>query len=217
MTDTRIRVWDPLVRLFHWSLVVTFTVAYFTGDEDNLVHIWSGYAVIGLVIFRILWGFIGSRHARFSDFLASPARVLDYLKSLAARQPERYLGHNPAGGWMIVLLLIAILLTSISGIKVYGLEGHGPLASSGSEMVLISTAQADEDEHEEHEEEHGEDGHEGHEDGAEEFWEEIHEFLSNFTVFLIALHIAGVLVSSALHRENLVRAMITGYKQGGRE
>ena len=211
-----VRVWDPLVRLFHWSLVASFTVAYFTGEEESLVHVYAGYIVIGLVAFRLLWGFIGSRHARFSDFLYSPRRTLDYLKSLRSGQAEHYMGHNPAGGWMIVMLLVSLALTSYTGLKVYGLEGYGPLAGAGTELSLVAPAYADDEEHEEHE---GREEHEGYgagegegDEAAEEFWEELHEFISNFTVFLIAIHIAGVLVSSRLHGENLVRAMITGRK-----
>lgn len=218
MTDTRIRVWDPLIRLFHWSLVATFTVAYFTGEEDSPVHIWSGYAVIGLVIFRIAWGFIGTRHARFGDFLYSPARTVQYLKSLVTRHPESYLGHTPAGGWMILLLLGAVLVTSLTGIKVYGLEGHGPLAAGGPGITLVAAARAgdeDDDGDRERGNAHGQRTDAGEEDAAEEFWEELHEFFANLTVLLIFVHVAGVIVTSAIHRENLVKAMLTGYKRGG--
>ena len=219
MADTRIRVWDPLVRLFHWSLVATFTVAYFTGEEDSLVHIWSGYAVIGLVVFRIVWGFIGTRHARFGDFLYSPARTVQYLKSLVTRQPESYLGHTPAGGWMILLLLGAVLVTSLTGIKVYGLEGYGPLAAGGPAVTVVAVARADDEAYErEHEHEENGEGDEGGEgNAAEEFWEELHEFFANLTVLLIFVHVAGVIVTSAIHRENLVKAMLTGYKRGQQE
>jgi cytochrome b len=223
VSETRqVRVWDPLVRLFHWSLVVSFIVAYFTGEEESLVHVYAGYFIIGLLVFRIVWGFIGARHARFSDFLYSPRRTLGYLKRLLAGQPEHYTGHNPAGGWMIVALLVALALTSWTGLKVYGLEGYGPLAGNGMELSLVASAQAD-DEHEEregredHEEYENGEEHEGtgeHEGGeeAEEFWEELHEFFANFTVLLIFVHVAGVIVASRLHGENLVRAMITGRK-----
>ena len=112
---------------------------------------------------------------------------------------------------MIIMLLVSLLLTSYTGLKVYGLEGHGPLADGGLEIGLVTPAYADDDD----DEEHGE--HEGHEDGeeeseAEEFWEEVHEFFANFTVLLVLVHVAGVIVASRQHRENLVRAMITGNK-----
>jgi cytochrome b len=211
MSANQIRVWDPLVRVFHWSLVATFTLAYFTGEEESLVHVYAGYVVAGLLAFRVVWGFVGTRYARFSNFLYSPRRTVQYLKGLFSGTPEHFTGHNPAGGWMIIMLLVSLLLTSYTGLKVYGLEGHGPLADGGLEIGLVTNAYADDDE----DEEHGE--HEGHEDGeeeseAEEFWEEVHEFFANFTVLLVLVHVAGVIVASRQHRENLVRAMITGNK-----
>jgi cytochrome b len=130
MTDHEVRVWDPLVRVFHWSLVATFAIAWLSGDEESLVHAYAGYVIIGLLAFRLLWGFIGSRYARFSDFLYSPRRTLQYLKSLRTGTPEAFLGHNPAGGWMIVLLLVSLALASYTGLKAYGVEGHGPLAGA---------------------------------------------------------------------------------------
>lgn len=215
MSGNQIRVWDPLVRLFHWSLVATFTLAYFSGEEESLVHVYAGYVVAGLLAFRLVWGVVGTRYARFSNFLYSPQRTVEYLKSLFSGAPEHYTGHNPAGGWMIIMLLVSLLLTSYTGLKVYGLEGHGPLADGGPEVVLVTPAYADDDDDEDEDEEHGE--HEGHEVGeeeseAEEFWEEVHEFFANFTVLLVLIHVAGVVVASRLHRENLVRAMITGNK-----
>jgi cytochrome b len=203
MTDHEVRVWDPLVRVFHWSLVAAFAIAWLSGDEESLLHIYSGYFIIGLVAFRVLWGFMGSRHARFGDFLYSPRRTLQYLKSLRSGTPEVFLGHNPAGGWMIVLLLVSLALTSYTGLKVYGVEGHGPLAATAG-VALVTTAQADEEEHE---------GRNGAGREGEDFWEEIHEFFANLTVFLVVIHVAGVVVASRLHGENLVRAMITGNKR----
>ena len=214
MTEVRTRVWDPLVRLFHWSLVVLFTIAWFTGDEDNLLHIWSSYAIIGLLVFRVVWGLVGTRHARFRDFLYSPQRTWRYLRSLVARQPEHYTGHNPAGGWMIIALLVSLALTSVSGLKVYGVEGHGPLAAAGADagsgLALVAPAYADDDEHDDEHE--GRAGHDGGGEEVEELWEEIHEFFANFTVLLIFIHVAGVIVASVVHRENLVKAMFTGDK-----
>ncbi len=200
MSENQVRVWDPLVRTFHWTLVVAFTVAYFTGEEESLVHVYAGYLIFGLLAFRIIWGFVGPRYARFSNFIYSPRRTIDYLKSLLSREPEYFIGHNPAGGWMIILLIVSLLLTGYSGLVVYGLEGHGPLA--GVEMQLVASAHANDDEHEDDEEE----------SALEEFWEEVHELLANFTVFLVLVHVAGVIVAGWLHRENLVKAMITGNK-----
>ncbi len=202
MSEKQVRVWDILVRLFHWSLVATFTIAYFTGEDESLVHIYAGYIVIGLLAFRIVWGFVGTHYARFSNFLYSPGRTVQYLKGMFSGAPEHFTGHNPAGGWMIILLLVSLLLTSYTGLKAYAAEGHGPLAAGGAEIGLVSQAYADDDEHE---------GRDGGERG-EKFWEEVHEFFANFTVLLVLVHVAGVIVASRLHHENLVRAMITGNK-----
>jgi len=199
-----IKVWDILVRVFHWSLAIFFVLAYITGDELETVHAWAGYVIIGLLVFRVVWGLIGTKHARFSDFIYSPTDILAYLKGLFVNKPTKhYLGHNPAGGAMIIAMLIFLSLSSWSGLKAYEAEGKGPLASA--EMSLVSLAQADGWYEEEHE--YGE-GHEG-----DEFWEEVHEAFVNFTLLLIFLHLGGVFLSSIFHRENLVKAMITGRKE----
>lgn len=204
MADNQVRVWDPLVRVFHWSLVAAFATAWLTGEEESLVHVYAGYFIIGLLVFRVIWGLVGSRYARFGSFLYSPRRTIGYLKSLFSGAPEHFTGHNPAGGWMIILLLLALAMTSYSGLKVYGLEGHGPLAAQSMDFALVATARADEDDH------HDRAG--GEEEESEEFWEELHEFFANLTLALVVIHVAGVVVASRLHGENLVRAMITGYK-----
>ena len=207
--EKEIRVWDPLVRIFHWSLVLAFTVAYLSGDEESSLHIYSGYLILGLLAFRLLWGIIGTRYARFSNFVYSPAEIIAYIKDLFSAHPKRYLGHNPAGGAMIVVLLLSLVVVTYSGLKVYAIEeGAGPLALQATEISFIKSAHADDDDDED---EHDE--HEGEEDEEEEFWEEIHEASANFVLFLVILHIAGVIVSGRLHNENLVKAMITGNKK----
>jgi len=211
MESKTIRVWDLPVRVFHWSLVILFTLAYFTGDEENQLHIYSGYAVLGLVLLRILWGFIGTRYARFADFIYRPGNVIEYLKRLKSSSPQRYIGHTPPGGWMILALLASLLITSVTGLQVYGLEGKGPLAADATTIGVISPAYADEEE-DERERGHSEAAGEQENESDEEFWEEIHEFFANLTVLLILLHVAGVVISSRLHGENLVKAMISGRK-----
>ncbi|HKI60996.1 MAG TPA: cytochrome b/b6 domain-containing protein [Mariprofundaceae bacterium] len=203
MNDTStIKVWDIGIRLFHWALVAFFAIAYITGEiETETLHAWAGYTIMGLLTFRIVWGLIGTRHARFSDFIYSPAEIIAYLKSLLTRHPKHYLGHNPAGGAMVVLLLLSLMSISWTGLKAYEAEGKGPLAAS-SISLSIPTAQADD---------WGE--HEDHGNKGDEFWEEAHEASVNFMLLLIVLHLGGVAASSLLHRENLVRAMITGNKQ----
>ncbi|RKZ68942.1 MAG: cytochrome B [Gammaproteobacteria bacterium] len=198
-----IRVWDPLVRIFHWGLVLAFGIAYFSGDEENNLHLVAGYVVFGLIGFRILWGLIGTRFARFSNFVYSPASVIKYIKDSVAGRPKHYIGHNPAGGVMIIALLLSLVGVTYSGLKVYAIEeGAGPLAQQNTEISFIKSAYADSDKHgknEEHEE--------------EEFWEEIHEASANFVLFLVILHIAGVFIAGRLHDENLVKGMITGKKR----
>jgi len=202
--DNTIKVWDILIRIFHWSLVASFFIAYFTAEEENFWHIYSGYTVLGLILFRIIWGFIGSKYARFSSFLYSPAEVIQYLKELMEKKPTHYVGHNPAGAYMIFALLLSLFVVTLSGLKVYAVEeGLGPFAEMTSEFSIIDNVYADEDERDDEYEKENE----------EEFWEEIHEASTNFTLFLIFLHITGVIVASRLHHENLIKAMITGKKK----
>jgi cytochrome b len=124
-----ITVWDPLIRLFHWLLVGALVVSWVTQEEHYDLHLQSGYTVLALVGFRILWGMIGSRHARFSDFIYSPTAISGYLHSLRKGHSKRFLGHNPAGGAMILMLLISLLTVTISGIALDGAENwSGPMA-----------------------------------------------------------------------------------------
>lgn len=111
-----VRVWDPLVRLFHWSLVAGFAIAWLTGDEIKSLHNAVGYVVLGLVAFRLIWGLVGTRHARFSDFVRRPAVILEFLKDMLRGRAKRYIGHNPAGGAMIVALLATVGVISATGI-----------------------------------------------------------------------------------------------------
>jgi len=110
-----VKVWDPLVRIFHWSLVITFAVAWVTSEGMDTIHEWSGYIAAGLVIFRILWGIIGPRYARFTSFVKGPGKTIAYLKDMAQGKEKRYLGHNPAGAAMIIALLIGMLVTVWTG------------------------------------------------------------------------------------------------------
>ena len=202
-----IRVWDPLIRLFHWGLVLAFTVAYLSGDEESGLHIYSGYVVLGLIAFRVLWGLVGTRYARFSNFVYSPGIVIQYLKDLVAKKPKHYIGHNPAGGAMVIVMILSLFVVSVSGLKVYAIEeGLGPLAGGLPALTVITPAYADNDDHEKNGNGHSED------EEAEEFWEEIHEVSSNFMLLLIILHITGVIVSGRLHDEHLVKAMLNGKK-----
>jgi cytochrome b len=210
MPSLKLRVWDPFVRLFHWSLVTCFFIAYLSGDEENLIHIYSGYAVITLVAARFIWGFVGTKYARFSQFIYSPASVVLYLKELATGRPRHYTGHNPAAAWMIYTLLLCLILTSLSGLKAYGAEGYGPLASSTtgattatSGFSLVRPA---------HAKDYYKKARREYYRKREDIWEEVHEFTAGLTLFLVFVHVAGAVVASSVHRENLIKAMITGTK-----
>lgn len=111
-----IKVWDPLVRIFHWLLASAFVVAWATGDELKTVHEVAGYTIVGLVAFRVVWGFVGGTHARFSDFVRGPSAVIGYLFDTARLRARRTLGHNPAGGAMVVALLLMLTVICTTGI-----------------------------------------------------------------------------------------------------
>lgn len=110
-----VKVWDPLVRIAHWSLATLFAVAYATGDDIEKVHIAAGYTIAGLVAFRVIWGLVGPKHARFTNFVRSPRETLAYLRDVALLRAPRYIGHNPAGGAMIVALLLMIAGSCVTG------------------------------------------------------------------------------------------------------
>ena len=190
---SEIKVWDPFVRIFHWTVVVSFFIAYVTEDDLMWLHELAGYMILVLVAVRVVWGIVGTRYARFSNFIYKPSIVKQYFKDSIHFKSKRYLGHNPLGGVMVILLLVMLVLTSWSGIEAEGSEGLSAL-----NIELVKSAIADDDKHE---------------NGGNEVWEEIHEFLANATLFLVFLHVAGVIFSSIAHGENLVRAMITGRKR----
>ena len=201
-SEERIKVWDIAVRIFHWSLVVLYVVSYLTGEDESALHNYAGYGVLGLIVFRMVWGVVGTRHARFTDFIYGPGKTLAYAKALLSRQPAHYLGHNPLGGWMVVALLVTLFITCWSGMEYIGSKGEGPLAADTGMVISVALANDDEDEDEEHEE-------------GDEFWEEVHEVFANLTLLLVILHIAGVLAASLVHRENLAKSMVNGYKRPG--
>ena len=110
-----VKVWDPFVRIFHWSLAALFAAAFVTGDEVEWLHVRIGYAIVALVALRLLWGVIGPRHARFASFVRRPRAVLGYLRDVALLRAPRHFGHNPAGGAMIVALLALLSVTGLTG------------------------------------------------------------------------------------------------------
>jgi cytochrome b len=169
----RILVWDLPTRLGHWLLAGAFAVAWLTGESEEwrLVHAVAGGIVIAVLLFRIVWGFAGTTHARFARFVKSPAAALAYLRDLTRRSPPHYTGHNPAGALAIVLLILLGLATGAAGWFTYQEIGG-------------------------------------------EWLEELHEGAANTMLLVVLVHLAGVAVGSLMHRENLPRTMVTGFKLG---
>src|SRR5512144_2703261 len=186
-----IRVWDPFVRMAHWIVVVTFTIVYLTEEDLLTPHVWAGYILGVTVVLRILWGFIGPPHARFSDFIYRPGTVIHYLYDLVTRRAARYLGHSPGGGAMVLALWVVLLATVWSGLMVYAIKDNaGPLAGMVAanqiretpilpDPVPVATGKESKAEAE-----GGDDG----KGGAGEPWEEIHEFLANLALILVLFH-----------------------------
>lgn len=175
MTGTatlQVKVWDPLVRLFHWSVAAACFVNLFILDDGRWVHRWIGYYVAGALAVRVLWGFVGTRHARFTDFVPAPARLMDYLRAFVRGREPRYLGHNPLGALMILLLLALVAAVCLTGWmqktdRFFGVD-----------------------------------------------WVEVaHAWLTDVLIVAIVFHIAGAVLASISHEENLVWAMVTGRKR----
>jgi cytochrome b len=182
-------VWDLPTRVFHWLLAVSFFVALVTGDSDRFrdLHLFFGYVMLGLIGFRVIWGFVGSRYARFESFVFRPRAVLAYVQDLLAARARRHLGHNPAGGWAIVAMLVLGLIICVSGLVVLGAEeSHGLLRRVAGHPLGERT-------------------------------KELHESLSWLMLALVLVHLAGVFIESRAHRENLAMAMVSGFKAGARE
>jgi len=110
-----VKIWDPFVRVFHWSLVASFTVAWLSAEDWRALHEWAGYAAGSLIALRLLWGIVGTRYARFRQFVRSPSAVAGYVRDIVTGREARYLGHNPAGGLMIVALIAAVASVSATG------------------------------------------------------------------------------------------------------
>ena len=169
--STRVLIWDLPTRVFHWVLAFSFFGAYLLAESERMrhIHVMFGYTVFALTMFRLLWGFIGSRYARFSSFAFGPRAVFDHVRGLATRSGPEHAGHTPAGSWAIWLMLALALITAASGYLYYNEVGG-------------------------------------------EAMEEVHEAAANAWLFVVFVHVAGVIVSSLVERRNLVLAMVTGYK-----
>lgn len=188
MTDSaaksRPMIWDPLVRVFHWTLMICVVGAWILGEfgpDIMTLHFWLGYAVGGLLLIRILWGFVGPRTARFANFVTGPGPVLRYLLTLPKRQPSHAPGHNPLGGWAVVAMLVLLGLQVLTGLFV-GTDDYvnmGPLSDYVSEDVnkLVLS------------------------------W---HKTFAPLILALVGLHVAAIFFYRLWKREDLITPMITG-------
>lgn len=167
----RLLIWDVPTRVFHWMQAISFVGAYLTSESERNrdIHVAFGYIMLGLLVFRLLWGFLGTRYARFSSFVFKPGEIIAYLLSLLKGKPKHYLGHNPAGSVAVWMLLSIGLFICVTGVMA--------LQDNASEAVV-----------------------------------KMHGVATKVMLAVILLHLIGVLVSSVLHHENLVRSMITGFK-----
>ena len=180
-----VKIWDLPVRLFHWLLVALFLFSFFSGKmKGNWMewHMYSGYTILALVVFRILWGFSGGTHARFSSFLAGPAAGLRFAKKLLSSSPAHVAGHNPLGGWMVVLLLVSLLLQAGTG-----LFANDDISIEGPLYKFVSKELSDR-------------------------LTTIHYYNFNVLFFLAIAHIAAVVFHVFVKKENLVSAMFTGMR-----
>jgi len=171
-------IWDLPTRVFHWMLAACVIGAWLTAESERsrMLHLALGYSAGVLVAWRVVWGFVGSRYVRFTEFVRSPAAALSYLRGYlpAARAAElpqtHYVGHNPAGGWAVLALLAVVALAVGTGWVTY-------------------------------------------QDDSAELWGALHALAGNGIMVLVGLHVAAVIATGLLHRENLVRAMVNGYKR----
>ena len=202
-------VWDPLVRFGHWALVAAFAVAYLSAEEEaggpHPLHVWGGYVVGAIVVLRVVWGFVGPRHARFSDFVRSPVALIYFFDLLYGRA-RRYAGHSPAGGAMVIALFGLPRRNRGDGPHCIRRRGQGAAGSGHGDGANANSNEA---------------GHraltEKRGGETESTIGELHGLMANITVALVVAHIIGVAVASFVHKENLVLAMITGRKRRARD
>jgi cytochrome b len=191
MQVLEIKVWDPFVRISHWLLAGAILIDWFT-HKPMWLHSYLGYLAAILVVLRVIWGFVGPENARFVGFVRGPRLVLDYLASLIRRSSKRYVGHSPAGGAMIVALLIMIAATAGTGMANLAADrGEGPFSGIISRADPSAPGQR----------------------RPPLLIKQVHETIANITLLLVVLHVLGVLAASIAHRENLVAAMMTGKKR----
>lgn len=177
-------IWDIPIRLFHWLLVVLVGFMWLSAEKGWMdYHMWAGYAVLSLLVFRVIWGFVGSDTARFAFFLKSPFAALRHLTHITKREPDTELGHNAAGGWM-VLGLLAVLFAQV----ITGLGANDDISVEGPLALRLGKSLSDEFTH-------------------------YHHLLFKVIQIAVALHVLAIVAYAVLKRHNLVRPMITGKKR----
>jgi cytochrome b len=182
----KILVWDIPTRLFHWLLVVFVTISFVTGHIGGnamQIHEWSGFVILSLLLFRLMWGFWGSRQSRFVTFVRGPAAVLRYAKALARSEKLRYLGHNPLGGWSILAMLITLLTQAVTG-----LFATDDIFTQGPLYPLVS-------------------------DATSHLLTRIHRLNQNIILVLIVIHLLAIVFYLFVKRDNLIKPMIVGTKE----
>jgi cytochrome b len=180
----RTLIWDIPTRLFHWTLALSFAAAWLTSESDPWlsVHVFLGYLMLGLVGFRVLWGVVGSPYARFSSFWYGPKAAFNYFRDILTGKAARHVGHNPAGSLAIYALLLLTVVVGVTGFFTLGGEEQQGAASG-----LLSIAQG-------------------------RLFKQLHELAATVMLLIVFGHIAGVVIESYLHKENLARSMVTGTK-----
>ena len=180
-----IKVWDLPTRLFHWTLVTLMIVQWLSAEQSSTMdwHVWCGYVVLALVLFRLIWGFVGSDTARFSHFVRGPGAALAYVKALLGGQSPHYLGHNPLGAWSIVAMLILLVIQAGTG-----LFANDDILIEGPLYAWVSK-------------------------GTSDWLTTIHKLNFNLLLLVIAVHISAVLFYLLVKRENLVHPMLSGFKR----
>ena len=181
----QVNVWDLPTRVFHWLLVISFAAAYFSnllGVSYFVYHLWSGYFVIILLVFRLFWGIIGSHHSRFINFIPNPIETIRYLQSLVKGKSKTYQGHNPLGAWMVILLIVALLVQAITG-----LFANDEIFNAGPLYAYVSH-------------------------GISLWLTGIHKDLFYWIFAAVVIHVLAVFFYLFIKRENLIKPMITGKK-----
>ena len=185
MRDERVRVqvWDAPIRLFHWAIVILVCTSWITQYENWMQwHMLSGYSLLALLLFRLAWGVAGSDTARFGHFLKSPVAVFRHLSHLGRREPDTGIGHNPAGGWMVLVMLVLLLVQAVTG-----LFANDDVMTEGPFSDLVSKGWSDR-------------------------LTTLHAFNFTLIEIVIALHLLAILAYGLLKGHDLVRPMITGRK-----